>query len=57
MQAEWVLDIRDPCRKARAPFFFNRRGGVFKKPSERQLKSQTYDEMPPASGIRAPAIL
>jgi protein gp37 len=57
MQGEWVLDIRDQCRRARVPFFFKQWGGVFKKQSGRQLEGQTYDEMPATSGIRTGASL
>ena len=30
MDPEWVLDIRDQCRRAGVPFFFKQWGGVHK---------------------------
>ena len=50
MLEEWVLDIRDRCRKARAPFFFKQWGGVNKKKAGRLLKGRTWDEMPISFG-------
>ncbi|MEZ5339391.1 MAG: phage Gp37/Gp68 family protein [bacterium] len=46
MKEEWVLDIRDQCRKAGVPFFFKQWGGVNKKATGRILDGRTYDEMP-----------
>lgn len=46
MKEEWVLDIRDQCRRASVAFFFKQWGGVNKKKSGRLLEGRTYDEMP-----------
>lgn len=46
MKAEWVLDIRDRCRKAGVPFFFKQWGGLNKKKAGRLLGGITWDEMP-----------
>jgi protein gp37 len=46
MMREWVLEIRDQCRRARVPFFFKQWGGVVKSKYGRELEGQTWDEMP-----------
>lgn len=46
MKEEWVITIRDECRKARVPFFFKQWGGVNKKKNGRVLKGRTWEEMP-----------
>jgi protein gp37 len=46
MREEWVLCIREQCRKAHIPFFFKQWGGVRKKSSGRTLRGRTYDEYP-----------
>ena len=46
MKKEWVLGVRDQCRKYRVPFFFKQWGGVRKKKSGRLLDGRTYDEYP-----------
>jgi protein gp37 len=46
MKAEWVLDIRDRCRKEGVPFFFKQWGGLNKKKAGRLLEGITWDEMP-----------
>jgi protein gp37 len=46
MDPSWVLDIRDQCQKARAPFFFKQWGGPKKKKAGRLLENRTWDEMP-----------
>ncbi len=33
MDADWVTDIRDQCRRARVPFFFKQWGRTNKKKS------------------------
>lgn len=49
MREEWVLSIRDQCRRARVPFFFKQWGGVRKHATGRSLRGRTYDEMPVGS--------
>ncbi|HLW67366.1 MAG TPA: phage Gp37/Gp68 family protein [Gemmataceae bacterium] len=46
MQAEWVRDIRDQCRRAGVAFFFKQWGGVNKARTGRELDGRTWDEMP-----------
>ena len=46
MQAAWVVDIRDKCRKKKVPFFFKQWGGVRKKAAGRELEGRTWDEVP-----------
>ena len=47
MRKEWVVAIRDQCRKAKVPFFFKQWGGVRKALAGRRLDGRTYDEFPP----------
>jgi len=46
IEEEWVVDIRDQCRKARVPFFFKQWGGFNKKRNGRLLQGRTWDQMP-----------
>jgi protein gp37 len=46
MDQEWVLDIRDQCKKAGVSFFFKQWGGTRKKKAGRMLEGKTWDEMP-----------
>ena len=46
MKEEWVLDIRDECKRKNVNFFFKQWGGKNKKKSGRLLQGKTYDEMP-----------
>lgn len=46
MKREWVVSVRDQCRRARVPFFFKQWGGVRKAVSGRKLDGRTYDEFP-----------
>lgn len=46
MKREWVLSVRDHCRRARVPFFFKQWGGVRKSVFGRKLDGRTYDEFP-----------
>lgn len=46
MKKEWVVAVRDQCRKYEVPFFFKQWGGVRKKKSGRLLDGRTYDEYP-----------
>lgn len=53
MNPEWVLDIRDQCRRAGVPFFFKQWGGVQKSRTGRILDGRTWDEMPRRTGAAA----
>jgi len=46
MREEWVVGIRDRCRKSKVPFFFKQWGGVNKKKNGRLLDGRAWDEMP-----------
>jgi len=47
MREEWVVKLRDQCRRASVPFFFKQWGGVRKSVAGRILEGRTYDEFPP----------
>jgi len=46
MDADWVLDIQEQCKKVGTAFFFKQWGGRNKKRNGRLLNGRTYDEMP-----------
>jgi len=46
MKKEWVLPLRDQCKRSGVPFFFKQWGGVRKKKAGRRLDGRTYDEFP-----------
>ena len=46
MHKDWVVSLRDQCRKSRVRFFFKQWGGVRKKTRGRKLEGKTYDEFP-----------
>jgi protein gp37 len=52
MDTDWVIDLREQCRRAVVPFFFKQWGGVNKKKAGRLLEGRTWDEMPGNSGRR-----
>jgi len=52
VDAAWVLDLRDQCRRADVPFFFKQWGGTNKKRTGRLLEGRTWDEMPVEAGER-----
>ena len=63
MKREWVVSIRDQCKRASVPFFFKQWGGVRKCETGRDLDDQTYDGFPelvhrpaPAAAVRQAAI-
>jgi protein gp37 len=43
---DWVVELRNQCKKASVPFFFKQWGGVQKKRHGRTLEGRTWDEMP-----------
>ena len=55
MREEWVLAIRNQCRRARIPFFFKQWGGFRKHETGRALRGRTYDEFPAPSHHREQA--
>lgn len=46
MSEAWVMEIKLLCTRSDTAFFFKQWGGRNKKAAGRQLKGQTYDEMP-----------
>jgi protein gp37 len=46
IEKEWVISLREQCRRARVPFFFKQWGGVQKAATGRRLEGRTYDEFP-----------
>lgn len=47
MKPEWVIRIRQQCRREKVPFFFKQWGGVRKSAAGRELDGRTFDDMPP----------
>lgn len=47
MKREWVVSVRDQCKREGLPFFFKQWGGVRKSVAGRGLDGKTYDEFPP----------
>ena len=56
MAEEWVLDIREQCRRNSVAFFFKQRGGVNKKKTGRLLEGRTWDEIPGGSPSPQPEL-
>ncbi len=54
MAEDWVVDIRDQCRRAAVPFFFKQWGGTNKKKAGRILDGRTWDQMPGQSAVASP---
>lgn len=46
IKEEWVLDIKDQCRKANVAFYFKQWGGTNKKKNGKSLQGKHYTEMP-----------
>jgi protein gp37 len=46
MKKEWVISLRDQCKREGVPFFFKQWGGVRKSATGRTLNGKTYDEFP-----------
>jgi protein gp37 len=46
LDKDWVIAIRDQCRRGGVPFFFKQWGGTRKGKNGRTLEGQTYDELP-----------
>jgi protein gp37 len=56
MEREWVVSIRDQCRRARIPLFFKQWGGVQKSKNGRKLEGRSYDALPERSNESAPSL-
>jgi protein gp37 len=46
MKREWVVSLREQCRKAGVRFFFKQWGGVRKHTTGRELDGKTYNDTP-----------
>jgi protein gp37 len=46
MKAEWVIDIRNQCVKARVAFFFKQWGGRSPKAGGRLLEGKEWSQFP-----------
>jgi protein gp37 len=55
MHEDWVLSIRDQCRRANVPFFFKQWGGVQKGKFGRKLQGKYYNEFPKIESAPPPA--
>ena len=49
MNPDWVIDIREQCKKSGVAFFFKQWGGVAKRKAGRVLQGRTWNEMPKVS--------
>ena len=54
LRREWVVSLRDQCRREQVPFFFKQWGGVRKVRNGRELDGQTYDEYPERPIVEVP---
>ncbi|MFZ2456592.1 MAG: phage Gp37/Gp68 family protein [Candidatus Altiarchaeia archaeon] len=46
LKKEWVIQIRNQCKREGVPFFFKQWGGVHKKANGRMLEGRLYNEYP-----------
>lgn len=46
MKPEWVIDIKNQCKRAGVKFFFKQWGGTNKKKAGRELEGKVWNEMP-----------
>ena len=56
LSKDWVIPIRNQCKKASVPFFFKQWGGIKKKILGRELEGRTYNEFPATSKRKAPGL-
>ncbi len=55
MQKEWVISIREQCRRGKVPFFFKQWGGVQKSRNGRELDGRTWDGFPVIEKLPVPS--
>ncbi len=55
VEKDWVVSIRNQCRRSGVPFFFKQWGGVRKSQTGRELDGRTYDEFPERISHPVPA--
>jgi protein gp37 len=46
VKEEWILDIKEQCRKTNVAFYFKQWGGTNKKKNGKSLNGKQYTEMP-----------
>jgi protein gp37 len=46
MHRDWVISIRNQCRRAKVPFFFKQWGGIHKSKAGRSLDGKNWDGFP-----------
>jgi len=46
IETNWVIEIKDKCKKENIAFFFKQWGGWNKKKNGRELEGKLYEEMP-----------
>jgi protein gp37 len=46
IEEEWVIDIKEQCKKANVAFYFKQWGGTNKKKAGKVLQGKIYNEMP-----------
>jgi protein gp37 len=56
MAKDWVVRIRNQCRKQGVPFFFKQWGGVRKHETGRLLEGRFWDQFPRAATTQPPVI-
>ena len=56
VQASWIREIRDQCRRAKVPFFFKQWGGITPKAGGRRLDRRVWNEMPSTELLSAPLL-
>ncbi len=49
MKKDWVISIKQQCKRARVAFFFKQWGGVWKSTRGRRLDGRVYEEQPEIS--------
>ncbi len=52
MKKEWVMDIKEQCKKSEVSFFFKQWGGTNKKKTGNLLNGKKYLEMPEKAGAK-----
>jgi protein gp37 len=57
IEAEWVRQLRDHCRREGVAFFFKQWGGLNKRKAGRVLDGRTYDEFPNRRVTTAPSLV
>jgi len=55
LEKDWVLSLRDQCKKSKVPFFFKQWGGKRKWAAGRLLEGHTYDQYPHQHQVDPPS--